>query len=195
MKTVQLVSSIAVLFFVVFGLDAAEQIKYPAPRFPSYTRAPKSVDEVMPFARSIARQTTGLQGEGFGILKQGESVALVVEANAEDMIVEAIKRAIEERGVKVQILHDYELVGVSRADAAELRKARQRFTSEQGYMEARQWIEERFADPEAPKKWLRERRPDLYDALYPARAQLPDRLKEAQKKLDRENVGKGIKEY
>src|SRR5690349_5046332 len=157
MKPVQLMSSIAVLFLVVFGLDAAEQIKYPAPRFPSYTKMPKSVDEVMPFARSIARQTTGLQGEGFGILKQGESVALVVEANAEDMIVEAIKRAIEERGVKVQILHDYELVGVSRADAAELRKARQRFTSEQGYMEARQWIEERFADPEAPKKWLKER--------------------------------------
>ena len=38
------------------------------------------------------------------------------------MIVEAIKRAIEERGVKVQLLHDYELVGVSRADAANCAK-------------------------------------------------------------------------
>jgi hypothetical protein len=173
----------------------AEQTKYPAPRFPSYTKAPKSVEEVMPFARSIARQTTGLQGDGFGILKQGETVAIVLEATAEDMIVEAIKRAIEERGVKVQILHDYELVGVSRTDAAELRKARQQFTSEQGYVEARQWIEGRFADVEAPKKWLKERRPDLYNALYPAKAEIPERLKEAQKKLDRENVGKGIKEY
>jgi hypothetical protein len=195
MKAGSILSLVAILLLFAFQAHAAEPTKYPAPRFPSYTKAPKSIDEVMPFARSIARQTTGLQGEGFGILKQGESVALVVEANAEDMIVEAIKRAIEERGVKVQILHDYQLVGVSRADAAELRKARQRFTSEQGYMEARQWIEERFADPEAPKKWLRERRPDLYDALYPARAQIPERLKEAQKKLDRENVGKGIKEY
>jgi len=149
----------------------------------------------MPYARAIARQTIGLQGEGFGILKQGEAVALVVEATADDMIVGAIKRAIEERGVKVQILHDYELAGVSRADAAELRKARQRFTSEKGYMEARQWIEERFADPEAPKKWLKERRPDLYNALYPSKADMPDRLREAQKKLDRENVGKGIKDY
>jgi len=162
----------------VGAADAAEQTKYPPPRFPSYTKAPKSVEEVMPYARAIARQTTGLQGEGFGILKQGEAVALVVEATADDMIVGAIKRAIEERGVKVQILHDYELAGVSRADAAELRKARQRFTSEQGYMEARQWIEERFADPEAPKKWLNERRPDLYNALYPSKADMPDRLRE-----------------
>jgi hypothetical protein len=108
-------------WFLKFGLIAviglsqgaytAEQTKYPAPRFPSYTKAPKSVEEVMPFARSIARQTTGLQGDGFGILKQGETVAIVLEATAEDMIVEAIKRAVEERGVKVQILHDYELVG------------------------------------------------------------------------------------
>src|SRR6267142_593885 len=171
-------SFVFALFLIGFAseLSAAETTKYPAPRFPSYTKAPGSVDEVMPFARSIARQTTGLQGEGFGILKQGETVALVVEATADDMIVEAIKRAIEERGVKVQVLHDYELVGVSRADAADLRKARPRFTSEQGYMEAKQWIEERFADPEAPKKWLKERRPDLYDALYPARAQMPDWL-------------------
>ena len=183
------------VFVIPAAAHGAEQAKYPPPRFPSYTKAPKSVEEVMPYARAIARQTTGLQGEGFGILKQGEAVALVVEATADDMIVGAIKRAIEERGVKVQILHDYELAGVSRADAAELRKARQRFTSEQGYMEARQWIEERFADPEAPKKWLKERRPDLYNALYPSKADMPDRLREAQKKLDRENVGKGIKDY
>jgi len=183
------------VFVIPAAAHGAEQAKYPPPRFPSYTKAPKSVEEVMPYARAIARQTTGLQGEGFGILKQGEAVALVVEATADDMIVDTVKRAIEERGVKVQILHDYELAGVSRADAAELRKARQRFTSEQGYMEARQWIEERFADPEAPKKWLKERRPDLYNALYPSKADMPDRLREAQKKLDRENVGKGIKDY
>jgi hypothetical protein len=184
-----------VVLWITYNVCGAEQAKYPPPRFPSYTKAPKSVEEMMPYARAIARQTTGLQGEGFGILKQGEAVALVVEATADDMIVDAIKRAIEERGVKVQILHDYELAGVSRADAAELRKAHQRFTSEQGYMEARQWIEERFADPEAPKKWLKERRPDLYNALYPSKADMPDRLREAQKKLDRENVGKGIKDY
>ena len=42
----------------------AEKTTYPQPRFPSYTKSPKSIEEVMPFARSIARQTTGLQGDG-----------------------------------------------------------------------------------------------------------------------------------
>src|SRR5574341_811059 len=104
--------------------SSAEKTAYPPPRFPSYTKTPKSVEEIMPYARSIAAQTTGLQGDGFGILKKGESAAIVLEASAEDMAVEAVRRAIEERGVKVQLLHDYELVGVSRADANELRKAR-----------------------------------------------------------------------
>src|SRR5262245_6520815 len=58
----------------------AEPSKYSAPRFPSYTKSPKSIEEVMPFARSIARQASGLQGDGFGILKEGESVALVLTA-------------------------------------------------------------------------------------------------------------------
>jgi hypothetical protein len=56
-------------------LTGAEKNTYPAPRFPSYTKVPKSVEEIMPYARSIAAQTTGLQGDGFGILKKGESAA------------------------------------------------------------------------------------------------------------------------
>ena len=35
----------------------------------------------------------------------------------------------------MNLLHDYELVGVSRAEAAELLKARRQFTAEQGYIE------------------------------------------------------------
>jgi hypothetical protein len=167
----------------------------PCAGFPSYTEAPKSIEEIMPYARAIACQTTGLQGDGFGILKEDEAAALVLTATAEDLVVQAIKRAIEERGLKVHPLYDYELAGISRADAAELRKARRQFTSEQGYMEARRWIDDRFADPEAPKKWLKERRPDLYEVLYPARAEIPERLKEAAKKLNRENIGKGIKQF
>src|SRR5215471_12191172 len=111
---------LAVVITLTWGgvSSGAEKTTYPAPRFPSYTKAPNSIDEVMPFARSIASQTTGLQGGGFGMVKKGESIAIVLEATADDMIVDAVKRAIEERGVKVQQLHDYELVGVSRAEAA-----------------------------------------------------------------------------
>src|SRR5262245_25235614 len=62
----------------------AEPSKYSAPRFPSYTKSPKSIEEVMPFARSIARQATGFRGAGFAILKEGKRVALVLTATAED---------------------------------------------------------------------------------------------------------------
>jgi len=173
----------------------AEKVQYPPPRFPSYVKAPKSIEDVMPYARAVARQTTGLQGAGLGMLKAGETVALITEATAEEVVIEALKRALAERGVKAQVIPEYELVGVSRAEAVELRKARQRYTSEQGYMEARRWIDSRFPDPEAPKKWLKERRPDLYDLLYPPRTQLPENLREVQKKLERENVARGIREY
>ncbi|HTM07579.1 MAG TPA: hypothetical protein VL754_04235 [Verrucomicrobiae bacterium] len=177
------------------SLALAAEGKYSQPRFPSYLTAPKSIDEIMPFARAVARQTTGLQGEGLGSLKSGESVALVTEASSEDMVVEAIRRAMEERGVKLHVLPSYELAGVSRADALEAIKARRQTTAEQGYMEARRWMEEMFPDPEVPKKWLKERRPDLYEQLYPPRAEISEKARATLKKLERENVAKGIKEY
>ena len=39
--------------------SAAESKNYPPPRFPSYVRPPKSIDDVMPFARAAVRQTGG----------------------------------------------------------------------------------------------------------------------------------------
>ncbi|HXF74613.1 MAG TPA: hypothetical protein VNN13_00830, partial [Methylomirabilota bacterium] len=38
---------------------AAEGSKYPPPRFPSYLKPPKSIDDIMPFARAAVRQTGG----------------------------------------------------------------------------------------------------------------------------------------
>ena len=40
-----------------YDIGAAESKKYPAPRFPSYLKPPKSIDDVMPFARAAVRQT------------------------------------------------------------------------------------------------------------------------------------------
>ena len=40
-------------------VSGAESTKYPAPRFPSYLRPPKSIYDVMPFARAAVRQTGG----------------------------------------------------------------------------------------------------------------------------------------
>ena len=57
------------------------------------------------------------------------------------MIVQAVKKAMEERGVKVNVVHEYEVVGVSKEDADAYEKARRTYTSEQGYMEAASWVE------------------------------------------------------
>ena len=50
---------------------------------------------------------------------------------------QAVKRAMEERGVKVNVVPEYEMVGVSRR-MMRSRSGRSagRYTSEQGYMEA-----------------------------------------------------------
>lgn len=151
----------------VESASSAEKTKYPPPRFPSYLKPPRSVEEVMPFARAAVRQAGGMAR--MGLAKPGMTVALVTEASADDMMIEALKRAYEERGVKVQIVPEYKLVGVSREDALEAQKATRWWTAEHGYMEVKRWIEQAFADPEAAKRWLRERRPELYEAMYPKR--------------------------
>jgi hypothetical protein len=33
-------------------------------------------------------------------------------------------------------------------------------------LDIKPWITQRFADPEVPEKWLRERRPDIYKAMF-----------------------------
>ena len=60
-----------------------------------------------------------------------------------------------------RIIPEYELAGVSREEVLQAIKANKWYTSELGFMEIKPWITQRFADPEVPKKWLRERRPDI----------------------------------
>ena len=90
----------------------AESVKYPAPRFPSYVRPPKSIEDVMPFARAAVRQTGGRTP--LGLVEQGQSVAIFTEPAADEMVMQAIKRAYEEGGVKIQIVPEHQLLGVSR---------------------------------------------------------------------------------
>src|SRR5437870_12620112 len=144
-------------------LSGAESTKYPAPRFPSYLKPPKSIEDIMPFTRAAVRQTGGRTP--LGLAEKGTTVAIFSEP-AEDMIMQAIKRAYEERGVKVQIVPEHQLLGVSKEEALKAVKASSWFTSEQGYMEVRAWLLQRFSDPEVPKKWLKEHRPDLYKAVF-----------------------------
>ena len=88
---------------------------YPAPRWPSYFKPPTSVEDLMPAARSLVRNRSGLQGNGLGVLEPGESVLLVADLDGDPMVLEAIKRALEERKVTPHIKFGYEFQGVTRS--------------------------------------------------------------------------------
>ena len=185
--------SVASILLVSVPSSGAEKTSYPPPRFPSYLKPPKSIDEVMPFARAAVRQTGGRTP--LGLVEKG-TVMIVTDSVAEDMVMQAIKRAYEERGVKVQIVPEYELVGIGKLDdARKAKEAMRGYTSEQGYMEAERWINSRFADPDVPKKWLKERRPDLYKALFEKETQAALQLKATADKLTRKGLSDGLIKY
>jgi hypothetical protein len=168
---------------------------YPEPRFPSYLKPPSSIEEVMPFVRPLVRARRGLQGAGLGIAEKGETVLFIVSTDAEDMIVNAVTKGMEERGVTVVVKRDYEIVGIPREEAIDYRKARRTYTSEQGYMEAANWVDANFPEPDKAKAWLKQRRPDLYDKLFPASREMSPRQRVIYEKMRGESVGRAIREY
>ena len=123
------------------------------------------------------------------------TVLIVVEPGAEEIVLQAIKKAYEERGVKVQMVPQHELAGVKKEEARKAKEATRGYTSEQGYMEAERWINSRFSDPEVPKKWLKERRPDLYKALFDKETQVSPQLKATAEKLTRKGLSDGLIKY
>src|SRR5439155_17897598 len=92
--------------------------KYPEPRWPSYFKPPKSVDDLMDAARSFVRNQSGLQGKGMGILQAGESVLIVAANDADPMVLEAIKRALVERKITPHMKFVYEMSGNTKEQAA-----------------------------------------------------------------------------
>jgi len=145
---------------------------YPAPRWPSYFKPPKSADELMPAARLLVRNKSGFLGQGMGILQSGESVLIVPNLQSDPMVVEAVVKALAERGVTAQLKYTFELMGQTREQAqkAEDNEHRGRRIEEAGIYQASGWITGQFPDPSEPKKWLKERRPDLYAELFPGEA-------------------------
>ena len=162
---------------------ATAQTSYPEPRYPAYAAKPKSVDDVMPFARDAVRQTAGRTP--LGLVKQGQTVLIVAPASDNDILLDAIKRAYEERGVKVQIVFDNDLLGIKREDALKVAQLKAK-TGERGQAEAAFWISDRFPDASKPKEWLKARDPQLYQSLYPD-VQIPENLKQVAADLDPES--------
>ncbi|HEX9444121.1 MAG TPA: hypothetical protein VGA73_08365 [Candidatus Binatia bacterium] len=177
----------------LFLADAADKGNYPAPRFPSYLKPPKSIDDVMPFARAAVRQTGGRTP--LGLVEKGMATLIVSEAGADAMVMQAIRRAFEERGVKVYIVPENELLGIAREEALKAVQAMRGYTSEKGYMEVARWMNELFVDAEAPKKWLKERRPDLYGAIYAKSDEAPQKQRELARQFGGPNVAEGIVKF
>src|SRR5437870_733389 len=143
--------------------------KYPEPRWPSYFKPPKSVDDLMDAARSFVRNQSGLQGKGMGILQPGESVLIVANNEADPMVLEAIKRALVERKVTPHMKFVYEMSGETKEQAETRTKNRERGRdiTKAGIYQASQWIEGQFPNPAEPKAWLKQRRPEVYKELFP----------------------------
>ncbi len=143
--------------------------KYPEPRWPSYFKPPKSVDDLMDAARSFVRNQSGLQGKGMGILAAGESVLIVAANDADPMVLEAIRRALVERKITPHMKFVYDMSGETRAQAEARQTAHEknRDITKAGIYQASQWIENQFPNPGEPKAWLKQRRPDVYKELFP----------------------------
>jgi hypothetical protein len=174
---------------------AATAVKYTEPRFPAYLKQADSIEALMPPARAFVRNKAWRGGLGFGAVNAGETVLVVHDIEAEPIILAAIAKAASERKFSIIFKPDYELVGVSGDDARAYRKLRRSFTAEHGYMEASNWIESQFPEPAPIKAWLKERRPDLYDALYPASRDMSPEMKVVWDKLQRNSVGAAIQQF
>ncbi len=171
----------------------AEQ--YMAPRFPSYLKEAHTVAELMPQAKALVQNRSALQGFGLGVVKKGETIALVHSPDAEDLAIQALQKALGDRGVKAVLVPEYELVGVSKRESLALRKAMESGTAENGYLETAGWIESTFPNPDGVKQWLKGKNPDLYNQLFPPSKDLPPNLKAARAKLMGPSVGKALSAY
>ena len=152
--------------------EAPQKQEYPAPRWPSYFKPPTSVDELMPAARQLVRNKSGFLGVGMGVLQAGETVLIVPNVKSDPMVVEAVVRALTERKVASQVKYTYELLGLSRDEVVRQHEQQQkgRRIAEAGLYQASSWITGQFPNPEVPKAWLKERRPEVYAELFPNEA-------------------------
>jgi hypothetical protein len=146
--------------------------KYPAPRWPSYFKKPKSVDELMPAARALVRNQSGLQGKGMGILQPGEKVLIVASDDSDPMVIDAVKRALQERKITPYFKFTYEMKGITKAeaDADRQRRIGGQDIKEAGIYQATAWITGQFPNPAEPAAWLKQRDPQTFAALFPGKS-------------------------
>ncbi|HTI85363.1 MAG TPA: hypothetical protein VL966_02050 [Alphaproteobacteria bacterium] len=201
MKKLRLSAFVCAITLVTLAGSARAQPQtsssaYPEPRFPGYLRTPDTVDEIMPIARRLVREAKGLQGDGLGIAKRGDVVAVISNSGSQPVFIQAIQRAYAEVGVTLRDVPDYSLVGLNRADAEEVVRYVHDFTGKDGAAgELRRWIDDRFPNPAEPKAWLKERMPEDYAAIYPEKPKPDAKLAENIKRMHRNSIATGIRTY
>ena len=166
MRTKNLSALLCVVFSVgLFGCSSESsgpsEIAFPQPRFPNYVKSPETIEEVMPFARAAVRQTGGRTP--LGLIKPGQRVALFAGSQAllhpNPLVLEALVKALQERNVKPRMIFP-------QPEGTQIRVGNP-YTSEKGYMESAGWVGRNWPDPEEPKALLREKNPEIYNALFP----------------------------
>jgi len=146
--------------------------KYPEPRWPSYFKKPNSVEDLMPAARQLVRNQSGLQGKGMGILTAGDKVLIVAADEADPMVLDAIKRALEERKIVPTFKYTYELRGMTKEDAKADRQKRLdgQDIKVAGLYQASSWISGQFPNPSQPANWLKQKDPQTFATLFPGKS-------------------------
>jgi hypothetical protein len=143
----------------------------PAPAFPSYLKKPDSIEQLMPQARAAVRQTGGRTP--LGLVEPGKHLLIVVgeirDAKPNMMVQAAIKRALEERGVKVTLLTTWETLGMSEEDYMEFRTGVRNYHIGDGQRELESYFTTTGFMPNAKKgrAWVASKDPELAKATWP----------------------------
>ncbi|MBI4446715.1 MAG: hypothetical protein HY645_12495 [Acidobacteria bacterium] len=86
-----------------------EELGYPPPLYPKYLIKEPSSEELIMMTRGLARQTETRSGR-LGVLEQGERGLIVISARQDQRIMQAVKKALRERGADADWIYDYELL-------------------------------------------------------------------------------------
>ena len=155
-----------------FGLVGPGTTKpVPPPAFPSYLKKPDSIEQLMPQARAAVRQTGGRTP--LGLVQPGKHLLIVVgevrDSRPNMMVQEAIKRALEERGIKCTILTMWEVLGFTEQEFLDFRTAVRTYTIGDGQRELESYFTTTGFMPNAQKgrDWVAKQDPDLAKATWP----------------------------
>ncbi len=143
----------------------------PPPAFPSYLKKPETIEQLMPSARAAARQIAGRTP--LGLADPGKTLLIVIGelmgSNPDMTVQAAMKRALEERGVKCIILPAWELLGITHEEYLELRRGVRTSTIADGQRELEFFFTTTgmMPDPHKGREWVRQQDPELHAATWP----------------------------